>query len=125
MKIQELVSYIKGITDIAVFPLAFPEVVDGPKDACVVQFQTSYTSAKGGMQRVNLQIIVRSDHPETAEANIFNLINHFNRKTSFNVGSTHVIFVDIKSPFPLFAGKDNGGNYRYVTNLTMLVETKK
>lgn len=125
MKIMELTDYIQQQTPIPFFPLAFPLVEDAPIEAGVVQFMTSYTTAKAGTQKVNIQMIVRADHPETAEGYALDLVNHFDNRTDFIVGTTRVILCNLRTPFPLFVGKDNGGHYRYSINMNFLVDKEK
>lgn len=122
MKIVELADYIQAQTGIPIFPLAFPAAELAPAECGTVQFLTSYTKAKGGTQRVNVQMIVRSDHPEKAEAMALGLASFFDGKTDFNVGSNHIIFVDMRTPFPLFVGKDNADNYRYSVTMVLLID---
>jgi hypothetical protein len=122
MKITELVEYLETVTTLPVFPLAFPAAEGQYPEAMVVQFLTSYTKSKAGTQKVNIQMIVRSNHPEPAEEYALQLAKHFDMRTNFNVGKTHVIFCDLRTPFPLFVGRDNAEHYRYSVTMNFLVD---
>lgn len=122
MKILELVDFVKTQSTYDVYPLAFPSAEKAPGNAIAIQYLTSYTKAKGGMSRVNIQMIVRSNHPAQAEDEALRLANYFYNKTDFMVGITHVILTDIRTPFPLFVGRDNGDNYRYTVTMNFLID---
>lgn len=122
MKIVDLADYIQAQLGIPIFPLAFPGTLDAPTDVGTVQFLTSYTKAKGGTQRVNVQMIVRSDTPEKAEGYALDLASHFASKTNYTIGGNHIIFTDMRTPFPLFVGKDNADHYRYSVNMVLLID---
>lgn len=122
MKIVDLADYIQAAVGIPIFPLAFPSATTAPVDVGTVQFLTSYTKSKGGTQRVNVQMIVRSDTPEKAEKFALDLASHFDSKTNYDIGDYHIIFTDMRTPFPLFVGKDNADHYRYSVSMVLLVD---
>lgn len=121
MRILELRDYIQEQIEIPFYPLAFPSAEQAPAEAGTVQYLTSYTKSKGGTQKVNVQMIVRSIHPERAEDLGLTLVKHFTGRTDFRIGSTQVIFCDLRTPFPLFVGKDNAGHFRYSVTMVLLL----
>ncbi|MFD9628676.1 minor capsid protein [Peribacillus muralis] len=118
--ILDFVKFVETYSPIKYYPHSIPVTETG--DAGMVRILPTYRAVKGGVASVELQIIIRASHPEKAEQWATELQDQLDKKTSFNIGDTRVILMEIKNPFPLYIGKDENDRYKYSVDAWILIE---
>lgn len=118
---MDFVDFAEATSGLTFFPHSFP--MDTDKDEVgVVKLMPMYGISKGGVGTAQLQIIIRSTHPEKAEKYATDFLKSVNNKTSFFIGETRVISLSVNNPFPLFIGKDEHNRYKYSLDIKILLE---
>jgi hypothetical protein len=123
MGLIDFVDYVQTLTPSETYPLAFPE--DSEDEAVLVKFEPSFNNKGFHVLNANLQTIVRSKHPQTAEQTADLILKHFDGKTNFYIGPFHVVLASSKNPFPMYLSVDDLGRYKYNVNISLMISKNR
>lgn len=113
-------EFFSSNTGIKFYPNAIP--ITEESEVGTVRIMPSFRASRGGLATMELQAIIRASHPETAEQIGKDLINKIDKKTSFYIGSTRVVLLEVKNPFPIYVGKDENDRYKFAVDSWILIE---
>ncbi|MCS0827385.1 minor capsid protein [Cytobacillus firmus] len=118
--IMAYVAFAEQHSGISFYPHSFP--MDAGDEVGVVKLMPMYGQAKGGVGTAQLQVIIRSTHPEKAELIATTMMKSVDNLTSFNIGDNRIIQLSVTNPFPLFVGKDENNRFKYSFDVKVLLE---
>lgn len=119
MRVIDLVGYLKTNVPYTYYALAFPSTAS---DDCATVKVTGGGEPNRSVSSPSIQILVRSKNPSTAETKAWEVFNHLNLKSNFNIGSTQVIYCNAQQSSPLFIGTDDNGRYLFSVNFQTITE---
>jgi hypothetical protein len=117
---MKFIRFLKTLTPLKLYPHAFP--LEEQDDLGVVRTMPTFKKARGRSVWVEIQIIVRSIHPEVSERYALDLIEQLDRRTNYDIEDLHVILTRVNSPVPIYIGKDENDRYKYSINISFLVD---
>lgn len=122
MSIQDFITYLKsvGITE-NIYPLSFPS--SAPKDCMILEVGQGFSS-RGSVNELTLTITARSNHPKKAEELAQRVNTLLKDRTNEQVGQGNIILIKSQQLIPNYLGKDSEGNYYYMNNFRVLVDTE-
>lgn len=94
-----------------------------PDSCCAVLLGSAGTSSKeiGALQ---FQFLVRSPDPELGERIAFEIHNHFNNKTDYEIAGTSIVMSKGQTSVPLYTGTDEKDRHIYSVNIKAIVDNK-
>ena len=118
--IIDFVEFVEEHSELTFYPNAFP--LDNSIEAAGICKITPMSPLKAGVATIELQLIVRATHPETAEKYAIDLRKALSDHTAFTVGEIRVIHLTVPNPIPNYIGKDENNRYKYSINCRVMIQ---
>lgn len=117
MKLIELTDFMEDTLNVPAYPLQFPYNIETEELVVVDIINGDFT---GDVKDMNIQLMYRSEHPETAEELADTHIEALHNMTNKTAGVWQVILIQCTSPNPFFNGLDENNKYIYTVNYRIL-----
>ncbi len=124
MKIQELISFIRGRVPGTYYPNSFPKSNLAPNDCSAVKLTGGFpTSQWTGKKQPSFQIRVRGDTNDTAETEerAYKIHEALMNLTNVKIGSSSVVIIRAMNSVPLPIGVDENDRPIYSMNFDCVV----
>lgn len=119
MRVIDLVGYLKTNVPYTYYALSFPATA---VDDCATVKVIGGGEPNRSIASPSIQVLVRAKSPATAEAKAWDVYNHFNLKSNFNIGTTQVTYCNAQQSSPLFIGTDENRRYVFSVNFKTITE---
>lgn len=123
MSLTNFSDYVQSLTNFTVYPVMFPD--GSPSSSMLVNLSAGGGGKRSDLVKLNLQVIVRADHPEKAESEASKILKHFNDKTRFYIGDAYVVHSTLTTPVPMYLNYDGLGNFKFNINISLLMQLKE
>lgn len=120
MRIQELITYIKSLVNLTLFPNAFPTTYDGECGVVTINPGLGVDSDTG-VKRPQFQILVRCDHMEQAESKAYEIYDSLVNKKEQQIGAHSVVAIKSTGSAPFYIGMDERQRPIYSMNFSMVI----
>lgn len=117
---MDFVNYFGTGSSVKFYPDAFP--VDEADELAVIRLLPNYNGNKGGLVTIQVQFIIRANHPSRAESLAYEIIEKHDKNTGFNIGNTRVVLMDFRNPFPMYLGKDANDRFTYSIEAFLIIQ---
>jgi hypothetical protein len=118
--IMDLVAFCEANSVLKFYPHTFP--ITESDELGLVRITPTFRASKAGLATIEISIIIRSTHPSIAEEHAIKLMKAIDKRSSFNIGDTRVVLLEVKNPFPIYLGKDENDRYQYSNDAWLLIE---
>jgi hypothetical protein len=119
MRVDELRNYVETTFTIKTFSNEFYAQSDA--NCAMVRITPSPTSSRN-INLLNIQVLLRNEKASAAEAKAWEIYEALRVKTSFLIGSTHIIRCFASQP--LFVGTDESGRTLYSINCNVITDAQ-
>lgn len=117
---MDFVNYFTDNSSTKFYPDAFP--LEASDEVGLVRMLPNYAGTKGGLVTIQVQFLIRANHPSRCEVLVNELITNYNKKTNFTIGNTRVVLMNIRNPFPVYMGKDANDRFSYSIEAFLIIE---
>lgn len=117
MDIISLCKMIEGLTDYKIYPINFPDGVDGI--ASKLEIITGMMET-GGVYDFNIEISVKAYHPSEAEGICLDLINKLHKVTDVEYGIHQLIICQAEKSNPFYVGQLETGEHLFTCNFRLM-----
>jgi hypothetical protein len=119
MKVQDLKTYIE--TEVPYKYVLNMFHTQTPDNCCVVLLGSAGLSGRN-IGDLQFQFLVRNIDPEQAEQIAFDLYDHFNNKTNYQIGASKIVMSRGQQSVPLYTGTDESSRHIYSVNIEALLD---
>ncbi|MEH7116908.1 minor capsid protein [Neobacillus vireti] len=121
MRVQDLKEYVEVQVPYNKYVMNFFHQ-ETPDNCCVVLLGSAGRTDRN-VRVLQFQFLVRNSDPELTEQTAFDIFNHFNNKTDYEIASTKIVMSRGQQAVPIYTGTDESGRHIYSVNIEAIVDS--